>query len=142
MSASTNLGGKNFTYTSKAINFFGYEASRSGRGSWVINWALGGSINAEVRPENKLPDDIQLCINQDIAAGKGDKIAMLLVNPINGAILFLMDIITPEHLGHAQEHNDYIEIPDVEICDRILTVRVYEEPEYSFATADANGDII
>ena len=140
MSASTNLGGKNFTYTSESINFFDYQASRSGK-NWVVNWILGG-ILVEVSPEYDLPRDIQLCIDRDVADGNGDKISMLLVAPYAGAILFLLDEITPEHLKNAQEHDGYIDIPNVKICDRVLTVRVVEDLEYRFATADANGVIV
>ncbi len=140
MSASTTLGGKNFTYTSKSVNFFGHEATFIGK-NWAVNWIFGG-VFMEVAPEYDLPNNIQLCIDNDVAAGNGDKIAMLLVDPIRGAILFLLGKITPEHLKNAQEHDGYIDIPNVEICGRNLTVRVCEELEYDFATADANGVVV
>jgi len=140
MSASTNLGGKNFTYTSESINFFDALAFRSGE-YWDVNWVLDDII-VEILPEYDLLRNIQLCINSHVADGDGDKIRMLLVAPCVGAALYMLNEITPEHLKNAQEHDGYIDIPNVKICDCVLTVRVVEDPECRFATADANGVIV
>ena len=140
--AISRIEGKNFSYENGAIQFFGAEASRTDRG-WCINWTPFGDVPVEVEPRSPLLEDIQACIEDDIAGGNRDKIKMLLVKPENAAVLFLLKKISAKDLKKAQEHDGVIDIPDINVFeDYFLTVRIMQDPEYGCATADADGNIL
>ena len=100
-----------------------------------------GGVAFEDDASSALVAYIQALIDADVSNGNGDKIAQVQVNPTNAVTLALLSYITPNHLRGAKEHDDCIDIPQVSICNRCLTVRVTEGIDYA-ATADEDGNII
>lgn len=133
------IKGENYEYNNGKVRFFGAEGMPAGR-NWVVNWLFGVAV--EVAPETDLPDRIQNCIDDDVKAGNGDKIAMVQVLPNQAVILFLMNVITRERLKGATETEEYIDIPRCQFGERFLTVRVLKEGKHECATADADGNIL
>ena len=134
------IKGKNFSLSSGVVNFFGERGMKSGQ-YWAIS-AFDNSVMIEVDPDKTILRDIRECINEDVANGNGDKIAMLVTAPSTAVSLFLSDVITAQHLRKAEERDGFIDIPNVLLFKRSLTVRVDSYTEYSFATADENGVIL
>ena len=106
---------------------------------WLIN--ILGSLMAQVSPDSMMPQ-IRDIIASDVANGNGDKIAQLLLAPRQAVVFYLEGALTLDQLKASTEGIGFIEIPNVDIDGRSLTVRILEEAEYTVATADANGDII
>jgi hypothetical protein len=151
MSASTKQG-KNWKLvndgTRTRVYFFGVHGmpvnATMASVSWVANGLIAESINATF-----IDTRIQELINDDIVNGNGDKIRQLQVSPEDAVVLYLLDIITEQHLQDAKEGDFFIDLPNVNIPDknvpggRVLTVRVREDfDQFELATADANGVII
>ena len=70
----------------------------------------------------------------------GSSCSLIQVDSEDATLLFLLGKITSQHLKNAQEAEAHIDIPDVEILDRIFTVRVMP-PGFPLATADADDNI-
>ena len=139
---STNsIAGINFSLENGIIDFYGAKGMKDGPKNWAIN-AMGGDLMIEIEPDESLLPSIQECFDADIAAGNGDKIAMLVVGPRTAVSLFLKDVITAQCLRKATEVDDVIELPDVPVLGRLLTIRVDPDTKVSIATADATGAII
>lgn len=151
MSTSTKQG-KNWKLindgTRTRVYFFGVHGmlinATMASVSWVADGLVSESVNATF-----VDARIQELINRDVANGNGDKICQLQVSPEDAVILYLLDIITEQHLQDAKEEDIFIDLPNVKIPDtnvpggRILTVRVrFDFDKFEMATADNNGDII
>lgn len=129
----------NWSLDGSTIDIFGCKGAKSGK-NWLIN-PFGGSLMAQVSPASMMPQ-IRDIIKSDIQAGNGDKIVQLLVGPRQAVVLYLEGKIELEQLKAANEGIGFIEIPLVDVDGRLLTVRVLQEPEYTVATADADGNIV
>ncbi len=139
--ATNSITGNNFSLQNGIIDFYGAKGAKTGPKNWAVN-AMGGDLMFEVDPDESLLPSIQECIDTDVKNGDGDKIAMLVVGPRTAVSLFLKDVITVQCLREANEVNDVIELPDVPVLGRLLTIRVDPGTEDSIATADATGAII
>lgn len=151
MSTSTKQG-KNWKLiddgTRARVYFFGVHGmpvnATMASVSWVADGLVAESINATF-----VETRIQVLFNGDIANGNGDKIRQLQVSPEDAVVLYLLDIITEQHLQDAEEGDTFIDLPNVSIPDknvpggRVLTVRIRADfDQFELATADANGVII
>ena len=134
------IKGENFSFSNGVINFFGERGMKSGQ-YWAIS-ALNDGAMIEVDPDKTLLSEIRGCIDADVENGNGDKIAILVAAPNVAVYLFLSGTITAQHLRKAEERDGIIDIPNVLLFKRSLTVRVDSYTEYSFATADENGTIL
>ena len=85
---------------------------------------------------------IRSCINSDVEDGNEDKLAMVLLAPSSAVVFYLEGRLTRRHLATANEGPDYIDIPNVDVDGRVLTVRILKELEYSVATADSEGNVL
>jgi hypothetical protein len=138
--ASGKMGGFNYGLDNGTVRFFDAKGMQFGNGRWAIN-VFTDRPDTEVSPETMLPD-IRTLVAGDEAAGFGDKIATVLAGPRQAVILFLEGVITAQHLAGAKEDANYVDLPEVTIDGRTLTVRVMNDPELSVATADEAGNII
>lgn len=58
-------------------------------------------------------------------------------------LIVLVGKLTVDHLKKATElEGSVIDIPDVAVDDRIVTVRIIAEPTYTVATADSGGNVL
>jgi hypothetical protein len=123
------------------IVFFGSKGMRDGE-RWLIN-ALGGEVLIPVTKSSVLTD-IRSCIANDIREGNGAKVAIVLTSAIGGVSLFLEDVLTTAHLSSKAvvEGTDHVDIPNVVIDGKSLTVRVLKEFEPGLATADSSGAVL
>lgn len=138
--ATSQLTGVNYEVNGQAIAFFDAKGTKLGGDRWAIN-ALGGSLFVEVSPDSMM-SAIHDCINGDVESGNVDKLAMLLLAPRSAVVFYLEGKLTREHLKHAIEGTDFIDIPDVDVDGRTLTIRIQANPEYSVATADSEGNVL
>lgn len=144
MSTSTKRG-KNWRLvddgTRARVYFFGVHGmpvnATMASVSWVANGLVAESVNATF-----IDARIQELIN-------GDKIRQLQVSPEDAVVLYLLDIITEQHLQDAEEGDTFIDLPNVSIPDknvpggRVLTVRIRADfDQFEMATADSDGVII
>ena len=151
MSTSTKQG-KNWRLvddgTRTRVYFFGVHGmpvnATMASVSWVADGLVAESVNATF-----IDARIQELINGDIVNGNGDKIRQLQVSPEDAVVLYLLDIITEQHLQDAKEGDTFIDLPNVSIPDknvpggRVLTVRIRADfGQFEMATADADGVII
>ena len=135
----SQLKGENYEIDGQAITFFGAKGTKND-GHWAIN-ALGGNLYCEVSPHSMMPT-ISDCINSDVESGNEDKLAMVLFAPRSAVVFWLEGGLTRQHLATASEGPDYIDIPNVDVDGRILTVRILKEPQYNVATADSEGNVL
>lgn len=138
--ATSQLNGVNYAVDGQEITFFEAKGTKLGDGSWGIN-AFGGSVYVQVEPDSMM-SSIHDCINADIENGNGDKITILLLAPRSAVVFYLEGRLTRQHLTKATEGPDHIDIPDVDVDGRSLTVRILKEPEYNVATADSEGNVL
>lgn len=136
--AISTITGKNYSFKNGIINFFGTKGLRT-KNNYAIN-IFGGDLMVEVTLDDPT-SDLRDCIEEDVRAGNGDKIALLIVTPTFAVNLFLMGIITVQHLKRTNETH-VLDIPDVQILDKSLTVRIDPDTDYNFATADEDGNIL
>ena len=139
--AISRIEGKNYRYENGRIQFYGANGFRTDKG-WCINWTPLGDVPVEVKPQSSILDDIRMCIEDDVAADKGEDIKVLYVTPENAAMLFLMGTIGVRNLKEIKEFDDHIDIPDFQIDKRFMTLRIVPDFEYGCATADADGNIL
>lgn len=140
-----NIGtikGKNYEYGGGVIDFFGYKAVCS-NGVWSANWIYREGFYP-IKRDPSILTVIAECIAIDVKAGNGDRIKQLQINPKGAIGLFMLNTIKVDDLMRAQEPDDgsYIDIPNVQISGRKLTVRVSEKFKFASAIADADGVII
>ncbi len=138
--ATSQLNGVNYEVDGQEITFFDAKGMKLDGGRWAIN-AFGGNLYVEVNPDSMM-SAIHDCINGDVENGNADKIAMLLLAPRSATVFYLEGRLTRQHLTKATEGPDHIDIPDVDIDGRNLTVRILKEPEYNVATADSDGNVL
>lgn len=136
--ATNVISSLNWSLDGGTIDIFGCRGAKMGA-DWLIN--ILGSLMAQVSPDSMMPQ-IRDIIASDVANGNGDKIAQLLLAPRQAVVFYLEGALTLDQLKASTEGIGFIEIPNVDIDGRSLTVRILEEAEYTVATADANGDII
>lgn len=136
---NSTIEGKNFLlHGGTMVDIFGCKGLKGKR--CAIN-AFGGELMVEVEVISSIPDILN-CIDQDVKAGNGGKIAILVVSPQYAVSLFLQEILMPQLFQKATEHDDVIDIPEVHICGLTLTVRIDPYAVHSCATADAEGHIL
>jgi hypothetical protein len=75
-------------------------------------------------------------------SGKGNRIAVLEVNPEAAVMLFLDQCISPKDLAGAADDEDGIYIPNVTFVEDILGIRIAKDAEYRFALTDAFGELL
>jgi hypothetical protein len=138
--ATSTLQGVNYELGENIINFFGAKGIKFDGDKWGINDVLG-AIWFQVDPDTMMPR-IAECIAGDVADGNGDKVAQLQLGARQAVVFYLEGKLTREHLKHAIEGADFIDIPNVDVDGRILTVRVQANPEHSIATADSEGNVL
>ena len=138
--ATSQLNGVNYEVDGQAITFFDAKGTKLGGDRWAIN-AFGGGLYVEVGPDSMMPA-IHDCINGDVENGNADKLAMLLLAPRSAVVFYLEGRLTRQHLTTASEGPDYIDIPNVDVDGRSLTVRILKEPQYNVATADNEGSVL
>src|SRR5688572_5038641 len=132
--AISQLNGSNYAVDGERITFFDSQGGKFGADSWDVNYF-------EADPSSMMPA-ISECIGSDVASGNEDKIAMLRLSSHSAVIFYLEGRLTRQHLTKATEGPDHIDIPDVDIDGRIVTVRVLRETEHSVATADSEGNVL
>ncbi len=137
--ATSQLAGLNYWHEGSSINFFGAKGVKLEQGRWAINAFHG--LMAEVAPSS-IMDEVRECIRDDVDSGDGDKIAQLQLGPRQAVVFFLEGMMTPEDLSRAIEGPAFVEIPNVQIEGRSLTVRILPSPHYTVVTADKNGDVL
>ena len=136
------IRGQNFCLSGGVIKFFGDQGWINGPTDWTASFIPPTGGIGRMEPVDSLPS-IRQVIEGDIANGQGDNIAMLVVAPLNGVYLFLEGVITPTRLQSATEPDENtVDIKDVVIDDRTLTVRVAKNAAHTIATADARGVLI
>lgn len=138
--ATSQLTGVNYELDGNAINFFGAKGTKFDGDKWAIN-ALGGNAWVQVNPDS-IMDSVRDCIAGDVEDGNGDKVAQLQLAPHQAVILYLEGVLTREHLKCAIEGTDFVDIPDVDVDGRTLTIRIQTNPEYDIATADSEGNVL
>ena len=138
--ATSKLNGVNYEVNGQTITFFDAKGTKLGGDRWAIN-ALGGSLFVEVSPYSMM-SAIRDCINGDVENGNVDELSMLLLAPRSAVVFYLEGQLTRQHLTKATEGPDYIDIPNVDIDGRSLTVRILKEPQYNVATADSEGNVL
>lgn len=138
--ATSQLNGVNYQVDGQAINFFGAKGTKFDGGKWGINGFLG-DVWFQVDPDTMMPR-IGECIADDVSNGNGDKIAQLQLGARQAVVFYLEGKLTREHLKHANEGADFIDVPDVDVYGRTLTVRIQADPEYAVATADSEGNVL
>lgn len=138
--ATSQLTGVHYKLEGDTVNFFGAKGTKFDGGKWGINGLLG-EIWVQVDPDTMMPR-ITECIADDVSNGNGDKVAQLQLGARQAVVFYLEGKITREHLKRAIEGTDFIDIPDVDVDGRTLTVRVQENPEYDVATADIGGNVL
>lgn len=137
--ATSQLTGSNFSLNGQTIEFFGTKGFKQSETSWVMNLLFGAFV--EVDPDS-IMDTVRDCIAGDIKNGNEDKIATLLLGPNQAVVFFLEGQLTREHIENAVDGDGFVDIPNVEVEGRTLTVRVLEEPTHSVATADSDGNVL
>lgn len=137
--ATSQLTGVNYEVDGKLVTFFDAKGMVFGKNSWAVN-ALGDMM-VEVDPDS-IMDRVRSCIDNDVEAGNGDKIAQLQLAPRQAVVFYLEGMLNRDHLKKAVEGPNFIDIPDVDVGGRSLTVRIQGEPEHEVATADAEGNIL
>lgn len=76
---------------------------------------------------------------EDIQTGLYDQVKLLLVSVFCGLGFYHLKLFTPEQLMAARQSPFCIDIPDVMIWGRPLTVRILKLTDNAIVTADANG---
>lgn len=132
--ATDQITEPNYVVTTNGITLFGVNGIRLSDESWAIG-------HIECDPES-IMDEVRTCIEIDVEHHNGDKIAQLHLSPLKAVVFFLENGITRKHFSHAVDHDDFIEIPDVEVEGRVLTVRVIEDPLNEVTTADEDGNVL
>lgn len=136
--ATNKVESINWSIENGTINFFGAKGAKHGK-SWIVNAFLG--IMCEVEPDSMLPQ-IRDIIADDVKNGNGDKIAQILMAPRQAVVFYLEGVLTKDLLKQSVEGPGFIDVPNVQIDDRVLTVRILEHSEYTVATADADGVVV
>lgn len=129
--------GINYSFQDATVEFFGAKGCRSGTDSWAIN-VRTRHIDLEIDARTTT-GWIRARIQQAIHAGCGQEITQLRLGPRSAVFLFLGGGLTCDHLAHATEGDDFIEIPGVRLDGRTLAVRVVPEPKYE-VTAASHAD--
>jgi hypothetical protein len=129
--------GINYSFQEATVEFFGAKGCRCSTDSWAIN-VRTRHIDLEI-PARTTAGWIQERIQQAIHAGSGHEITQLRLGPRSAVFLFLGGGLTCDHLAHATEGHDFIEIPGVSLDGRTLAVRVVPEPKYE-VTATSHAD--
>ena len=138
--ATSQLSGVNYELNGNTIDFFGAKGTKFDGSTWGIN-AFGGNLWAAVSPDS-IMDRVHECIAGDIEDGNGDKIAQLQLGPRQAVVFYLEGRLTREHLKGAVEGPEFIDVPNVDLDGRTLTVRIQENPQYDIATADSEGNVL
>ncbi len=138
--ANTQLNGLNYAVDGQEITFFDAKGTKLDADRWAIN-AMGGDLYFEVTPSSMMPN-VHGCISDDVKSGNDNKLAMLLLAPRPAVILYLEGLLTRNHLTIATEGPDYVDIPNVDVDGRSLTVRILKETNYNVATADSSGVVL
>ena len=138
--ATSQLTGVHYEVDGDTITFFDAKGTKFDGGKWGINGFLG-DIWVQVDPDTMMPR-ITGCIADDVSNGNGDKVAQLQLGARQAVVFYLEGQLTRQHLTKATEGPDYIDIPNVDIDGRSLTVRILKEPQYSVATADSEGNVL
>lgn len=141
--SSNRITGTNFSLIDGVVDFFGAKAMRTNKFS-AVNIDIGEDVMIQIIPDTiTVEESILGCIKDDTDAGKRDKIAYAIVGIRAAAALYLLDIITAEHLRNATEGDNYVDIPGIVFDGLSLTVRVDPSRDYIFcATADKDCVII
>jgi hypothetical protein len=137
--ATSQLTGSNFSLDGETIEFFGVKGFKRSETSWVMNLLFGAFV--EVSPDS-IMDVVRDCIAGDIENGNEDKIAMLLLGPSQAVVFYLEGQMTREHVKNAVEGKGFVDLPNVEVDGRTLTIRVLGESECTTAMADSDGNIL
>ncbi|HYG83617.1 MAG TPA: hypothetical protein VD907_01950 [Verrucomicrobiae bacterium] len=126
-----SISGKFFRVSGDEVKFFENESyARMGRESWRV-----GGFEVDINP---LTPEIQDCLDDDERNGKLDRVAMVLVGPVEALQLFVEGCLKVSHFSKAAEHADCIDVPEVQILGRQLTVRIKKNYP-RVATADRQG---
>ena len=129
--------GTNYSFQDATVEFFGAKGCRSGTDSWAIN-VRTRHIDLEIDARTTT-GWIRERVQQAIHAGRGQEITQLRLGPRSAVFLFLGGGLTCDHLAHATEGDDFIEIPGVRLDGRTLAVRVVPEPKYEVTAASHAG---
>ncbi len=137
--ATSQLTGVNFSLDGDAIDFFGAKGTKFANGKWGVN--LLGSLMVEVDTDT-IMGKVRDCIADDIEKGNTSKVAQLQLGARQAVVFYLEGRLTRAQLAEATEGPDFVDIPDVDIDGRVVTVRVLANPGHDVATADAEGNIL
>ncbi len=134
--ATSIPSGVHFDVEEDSVVLFGASGERLAGGSWAIS-------HVRVVGSDSMQGRIRQCIENDVKAGNGAKIAQLQLNARHQAVVFFLEGgLTRADFDRAVEGLDYIDIPDVEVQGLILTVRILPDLPSGVATADADGNIL
>ncbi len=139
MTYSTMVIGRHFKVNGPDCEFFGTKARSFDTGHLGVS--LLGIAYSVIEHDDVLAA-YRTAVAEDIQAGNGDKIAKLILPPYGAMVLYHVQYVTPVHLKMADEGPSSIDIPNVNIDDRNLLVRIVDNPRQPVVTADADGNIL
>ncbi len=124
------------------VTFYEVSGYVTSSGEWVMSQPeiMDGLFN-QVDPVD-VAAKIEAGIDQDLAAGLGDQVAMVLMSPQMAVMAFMEGIISTNDLRAASGNDEYVLIPNINFLGRDLAVRVVRDAYYNVATADKGGNIL
>ncbi len=147
--ANPNYEGQNFKIEGGKLTLFQntWGLVSSSNGLWIVYDPAIAFLGfaTEMNP-SPVAHKIAEIIQNDIGAGRDHLIAYVGLNPLATLQLWLEGVMKRTHLENCREGEDeggaYIEFDNVVLGGKPRTVRVYQEPEYSMATYDAQGAVV
>jgi hypothetical protein len=133
--------GTGFSVSEHGINLFQKKGVHYSNGNWGVD-DFDGNDWMELEPNTRVSEQIDRAFGLDEANGVDNRISMLILNASKAVLLYLEGILAAAHFERAVEERGFIEVPNVEIHGRVLTVRIYESSEHAVATADSEGNIL
>lgn len=139
--STSRISGNNFEVDGATLTVFEDKGFVMSNGNWATSSPFTHGMMVEEDPQS-IMESVREAIDADVKAGRGDDIAQLQLSPRYALSLFLEGTLTATDFRRAVESDGFIDIPDVDINGRKLTVRIIGNPEYKCATADSDGNII
>lgn len=132
MSACTS--GNYCSYQNGTVMFYQAMGKDNGTGTWSINWNGFGGYQDEPSIEyfpvmaNAVLRKIRYIVSHDRN--------VVLVHPEAAVILFLKGTIKPEQLDSAKKNNYCIEVQNVVLDGKLITVRIVRSFAYYISSED------
>ncbi len=122
--------------TVEVVEFFGASGHATDDPSWwgMSNQRLDGYAMTPA-PKTKTVD----LIASFMPRGQEHRVGMIKVAPRMAVILYLEGTVTPTMVACAKVGPEYIDIPEIMICDRTVTLRVMNATKSALILADTDG---